>query len=224
MAGRFAVQRDLWIGFSDASVEGTFTWASGAPFAYQNWASGEPNDCSFVGCFSEDYGQMYQDYGGGSHGKWNDLGIDNTLNGVVEVAAVPEPSSLALLGIGAATLIRRRRQRTSRRVRRSQRASNGSRRESKGRIDAQVFGELRGARCPSRGSRRAELAEREGFEPSVPGLPAHVISSHADSTTLASLRWWLARVARPSGYHRAAGSAGGCPARPRVGRARGVPW
>ena len=33
-----------------------------------------------------------------------------------------------------------------------------------------------------------ELAEREGFEPSVPGLPAHVISSHADSTTLASLR------------------------------------
>ena len=33
-----------------------------------------------------------------------------------------------------------------------------------------------------------KLAEREGFEPSVPGLPAHVISSHADSTTLASLR------------------------------------
>ena len=33
-----------------------------------------------------------------------------------------------------------------------------------------------------------ELAEREGFEPSEPGSPAHVISSHADSTTLASLR------------------------------------
>ena len=33
-----------------------------------------------------------------------------------------------------------------------------------------------------------ELAEREGFEPSVEGLPLHVISSHADSTTLASLR------------------------------------
>ena len=32
------------------------------------------------------------------------------------------------------------------------------------------------------------LAEREGFEPSVEGLPLHVISSHADSATLASLR------------------------------------
>ena len=32
------------------------------------------------------------------------------------------------------------------------------------------------------------LAEREGFEPSVEGLPLLVISSHADSTTLASLR------------------------------------
>jgi integrase len=39
-------------------------------------------------------------------------------------------------------------------------------------------------------SQLTEVAEREGFEPSVPGLPAHVISSHADSTTLASLREW----------------------------------
>jgi hypothetical protein len=37
------------------------------------------------------------------------------------------------------------------------------------------------------GSQLTGLAER-GFEPSVPGLPVHVISSHADSTTLASLR------------------------------------
>ncbi len=33
-----------------------------------------------------------------------------------------------------------------------------------------------------------KVAEREGFEPSEPGSPVHVISSHADSTTLASLR------------------------------------
>jgi hypothetical protein len=31
------------------------------------------------------------------------------------------------------------------------------------------------------------VAERVGFEPTVP-LPAHVISSHADSATLAPLR------------------------------------
>ena len=38
------------------------------------------------------------------------------------------------------------------------------------------------------GPETTEMAEREGFEPSVEGLPLHVISSHADSTTLASLR------------------------------------
>ena len=36
---------------------------------------------------------------------------------------------------------------------------------------------------------RSRMAEREGFEPSVEGLPLHVISSHADSATLASLRY-----------------------------------
>jgi hypothetical protein len=107
VAGRFAVQRDLWIGFSDAAIEGTYSWASGVPFGYQNWAPGEPNDCSFGTCLSEDFGQMFQDYGGGSHGKWNDLGNDYALNGVVE--AVPEPSSLALLGLGAVTLVGGRR-------------------------------------------------------------------------------------------------------------------
>ena len=34
------------------------------------------------------------------------------------------------------------------------------------------------------------MAERVGFEPTVP-LLAHVISSHADSATLAPLREWL---------------------------------
>ena len=41
---------------------------------------------------------------------------------------------------------------------------------------------------PGEGPQTTEVAEREGFEPSVEGLPLHVISSHADSTTLASLR------------------------------------
>jgi len=44
------------------------------------------------------------------------------------------------------------------------------------------------AKGSEEGSQATEVAEREGFEPSVVGLPLHVISSHADSTTLASLR------------------------------------
>jgi hypothetical protein len=49
-----------------------------------------------------------------------------------------------------------------------------------------------GPRSPS--SQVTEMAEREGFEPSVAGSPLHVISSHADSTTLASLRLWEGAV------------------------------
>ncbi len=45
-----------------------------------------------------------------------------------------------------------------------------------------------GPEGPRHGPETTEVAEREGFEPSVEGLPLHVISSHADSTTLASLR------------------------------------
>ena len=50
------------------------------------------------------------------------------------------------------------------------------------------------------------MAEREGFEPSVEGLPLHVISSHADSATLASLRplgvWLVLRKQSRPGWRR----------------------
>ena len=40
----------LWLGGSDASSEGTWTWLSGEAMDYSNWGSGEPNDSS-----GEDY-------------------------------------------------------------------------------------------------------------------------------------------------------------------------
>lgn len=33
-----------WLGGNDAAVEGTFTWVTGEPFAYQNFLPGEPDD------------------------------------------------------------------------------------------------------------------------------------------------------------------------------------
>jgi hypothetical protein len=50
-----------WIGFSDAAIEGAWTWVNGAPVTYTNWSSGEPNNSS-----NEDYGSMLPT------GAWND--------------------------------------------------------------------------------------------------------------------------------------------------------
>ena len=109
---QFGGERSLWIGLTDSAVEGTFVWVSGAPLVYTNWSSGEPNNCGFGTCSSENFGEIYPDYGGDTLGRWNDVGNDYALFGVVEVVAVPEPSSLLLLGLaGGAVVFRIRRRR-----------------------------------------------------------------------------------------------------------------
>jgi hypothetical protein len=36
--------REVWMGATDAAVEGTFSWVTGEPFGFVGWAIGEPND------------------------------------------------------------------------------------------------------------------------------------------------------------------------------------
>lgn len=52
-AGFGGVDRNLWIGFNDVAVEGTFVWVSGEPVTYTNWAPGEPSNN--LGGQSEEY-------------------------------------------------------------------------------------------------------------------------------------------------------------------------
>ena len=93
--------RSFWIGLNDATNEGTFTWTSGEPVTFTNWASGEPNNLG-----NEDYVYVIQPTANPNYpllvpGRWNDIldsGIEQSLpqpNGVVEI--VPEPSSTALI-------------------------------------------------------------------------------------------------------------------------------
>ena len=58
-----------WIGFTDATVEGTFLWVDGSTSTYTSWNSGEPNDYAGEDCGSTNAGAL---------GGWNDAAC-NTL-------------------------------------------------------------------------------------------------------------------------------------------------
>ena len=112
---QFTRRVHLWIGFSDAAVEGNFTWASGEPVSFTHWETIQPNN----NCCDQDYvhirGPVTRSTNEQS-GFWNDFYDEATTSdpytgyfGVVEV--VPEPSSSALLAsvAGGFVLLRRRR-------------------------------------------------------------------------------------------------------------------
>jgi hypothetical protein len=105
------VQRGLWIGLTDQDHEGTFTWVSGDPSTYRNWEVGQPDNGGGSG--AENWVNIWPKPGGRNPGTWNDYNghDDNWFGapfcGVVEV--VPEPTALALMGLGTAMLLFRRR-------------------------------------------------------------------------------------------------------------------
>jgi hypothetical protein len=72
---------NLWIGFTDRDVEGTWVWSSGEPVTYTDWCPGQPDDWQDVG--GEDYGFMNPAFCGGSG--WDDAAGGPFPGGIVEV-------------------------------------------------------------------------------------------------------------------------------------------
>jgi len=83
---------NIYIGFNDRAVEGTWVWSSGEPVTYTNWTPGEPNNCTTCGPpdghgplpQGEDVAVMNWTDPWGVVG-WNDLGDNGTGSAVVEV-------------------------------------------------------------------------------------------------------------------------------------------
>ncbi|MEM7261969.1 MAG: proprotein convertase P-domain-containing protein, partial [Planctomycetota bacterium] len=86
--------RQMWIGLTDQSIEGTFEWESGAPVTFTSWAVGEPNDGN---------GADFAYYWPASGMLWDDTANTGAnIFGLVEIApcGVNAPSALVATSVG----------------------------------------------------------------------------------------------------------------------------
>jgi Lectin C-type domain len=100
-----ADSRGPWLGAfqppgSDEPAGG-WQWVTGEPFAFTNWAAGEPNN------FFDESSLHYLAQGNDNTAStWNDLvadtGVDNPLGYIVET--VPEPTSIVLMTLATCAL------------------------------------------------------------------------------------------------------------------------
>ncbi|NQX00008.1 hypothetical protein HQ447_05055, partial [bacterium] len=77
----------LWVGASDAAVEGTWGWVTGEAFSFAPWAVGQPDNLN-----NSDYAAVAGDLGGDS-GKWYDFRKATTRDGyILETGYTTDPT------------------------------------------------------------------------------------------------------------------------------------
>ena len=67
----------VWLGGTDSSEEGNWTWSDGSPFTYEKWYSSEGNDGTTQNCLALDT-DSHDQY-------WFDLGCFNTYYFICEI-------------------------------------------------------------------------------------------------------------------------------------------
>jgi Lectin C-type domain/Secretion system C-terminal sorting domain len=70
----------VWLGLTDAAVEGSFKWVDGTVPTYTNWASGEPNNLSINSCTNADYAILDK-----TSGQWKDRAGTDAYEFVIEI-------------------------------------------------------------------------------------------------------------------------------------------
>ena len=90
-----------WIGFTDEAQEGNWSWITGEPVTYTNWASTEPNN----NYFGQPENYAFTNYGAGL---WADVSNGDSrypFHALIETNTVPIPGAVWLLGSGLVALI-----------------------------------------------------------------------------------------------------------------------
>jgi hypothetical protein len=94
---------EYWLGGHQNPIDtleptANWTWVTGEPWSYTNWACCEPND---------NYGPGSEQYLGGNWTDakmWNDEGNLSVIVGFLAERTIPEPATMLLFGIGLAAL------------------------------------------------------------------------------------------------------------------------
>jgi len=76
---------NLWIGLSDAAVEGDYLWADGTALGYSNWRSGEPSSYDYAYMESNGTWRLYHDTWGNYRGVIEITGADTDGDGLPDV-------------------------------------------------------------------------------------------------------------------------------------------